>query len=79
MKQKEIAESALREALNVVREFKPTGTPQEVLAKQTELARKAFDATIENTRDLAELVKKSNEYVYAIVVDRIRGSIKEIR
>ena len=72
-------ESAFRETLNLVRDFKPTGNPQEILAKQTELARRAFDATIGNTRDLAELVKKSSGDALAVIGDRIRGSITEIR
>ena len=79
IKQKEIAESAFRETLNLVRGFKPTGNPQEILAKQTEFARRAFDATIENTRDLAELVKKSSDDALVVIGDRIRGSITEIR
>jgi phasin family protein len=79
IKQKEIAESAFNEAVCLVRDFKPTGNPQEILAKQTELARRVFDATIENTRDLAELAKKSNDEAVAIVGDRIRSSITEIR
>ena len=78
-KQIEIAESAFRETLEQVRDFRPTGNPQEVLAKQAELARRAFDATIENTRDLAELAKKSGDDALAIVGDRIKGSIAEIR
>src|SRR5438876_8892048 len=54
-KQREIIETAFHETQAMVRDFKPTGNPQEVFAKQTEFARKAFDATIQNTRDIAEL------------------------
>jgi phasin family protein len=79
VKQKEIVESAFDETLNLVKDFKPTGNPQEIIAKQTELARRAFDATIENTRDIAELVKKSSDDALAVISDRIRGSITEIR
>ena len=62
-----------------VKEFKPSGTPQEILAKQTELARKAFDATIENTRDVANLVTKSNTEAMKIIGERVKGSVSEIR
>ena len=72
-------ETAFREALNHVKEYKPTGNPQEMLAKQTELARKAFDATVNNTREFTELVKKSNVDALKIISDRITGSITEIR
>ena len=42
-KQKEMVEEAFRNALDTVREFKPTGDAREAVAKQTELARKAFE------------------------------------
>ncbi|MGD0563919.1 MAG: TIGR01841 family phasin [Roseiarcus sp.] len=78
-KQKEMVDGAFRHALEVVREFKPTGNPQEVVAEQTELARKAFDAAIANARDVAELVKKSNADAFKIIGDRITESVAEIR
>jgi phasin family protein len=79
LKQKELAEAAFRETLKQVKEFKPSGTPQEILAKQTELARKAFDAAIENTREVAELVTKSNTEAMKIIGERMKGSVAEIR
>jgi len=79
MKQAEIVEAAFRDAVEQVKEFKPTGNPQEMLAKQTELARKAFDATVSNTREFSELVKKSNVDALKIISDRITASIAEIR
>jgi phasin family protein len=79
MKQAEIVEASFREALNQVKEFKPAGNPQEALAKQAELARKAFDATVSNTREIADLVRKSNVDAFKIISDRITGSIAEIR
>ncbi len=78
-KQKEMVEGAFRNALDTVREFKPTGNAQEAIAKQTELARKAFDATINNARDIAELVKKSNADAFKIIGDRITAGVAEIR
>src|SRR5208283_5552962 len=38
-KQKEMVESAFREALDMARNFKPSGDPQQILAKQGEMAR----------------------------------------
>src|SRR5262249_58264977 len=37
----------------------PVGSLSEMLAKQTEFAKKAFDMTLQNTRDIAELDRKS--------------------
>lgn len=78
-KQRDIAESALREAAAMVRDFKPTGDPKEVLAKQTEFAKKAFDTTVQNTRDIAELVTKTTTDATAIIRDRLRESLSAFR
>jgi len=37
-KQKEMVESAFREALDMARNFKPSGDPQQILAKQSEMS-----------------------------------------
>ncbi len=78
-KQREMIESAFREALDTARNFKPSGDPQEILAKQSEMARKAFDAAIDHTRDIAEQVRKSNAEALKIASDRIVASIAELR
>lgn len=78
-KQKEMIESAFREALNTARDFKPSGDPQQILAKQSEIARKAFDAAIGHTREIAEQVRKSNAEALNIASDRIVASIAELR
>ncbi len=78
-KQKEMVESAFREALDMARNFKPSGDPQQMLAKQSELARKAFDAAIDHTREIAEQVRKSNADALKIASDRIVASIAELR
>ena len=52
-KQREIIETVFSEAAAMARDFKPSGDPSEVLAKQTEFAKKAFDITVQNTRDVA--------------------------
>jgi phasin family protein len=78
-KQKEIVESALRDAVEMVREYKPIGNPQDIVAKQSELARKAFNAALDNTRDIVELVRKANADAFKTVADRITESMNDIR
>ena len=78
-KQKEIVEASFRDAVEMVREFKPSGNPQDILAKQSELARKAFDAAIQNTNDIAELVKKTNADAFNTLAGRITESVNEMR
>jgi phasin family protein len=78
-KQREIFEAAIKDVTAIVQEYKPGGSPQEALAKQSEFAKKAMDAAITNTRDIAELVQKSSTEAFKIVQDRMKESYDEIR
>jgi len=78
-KQREIFETAIKDVTSIVQEYKPGGSAQEVMAKQSEFAKKAMDAAIANTRDIAELVQKSSAEAFKIVQDRMKESYDEIR
>lgn len=78
-KQREILESAMKDMAEMAKDYRPTGSPQEALAKQSEFAQKAMDAAVANTRDIAELVQKSGEEALKIINDRMRESYEEIR
>jgi phasin family protein len=55
------------------------GSPQDIMAKQAEFAKKAMEAAIANTRDIAELVQKSSTEAFKIVQDRMKESYEEIK
>ena len=78
-KQKEIFEAAMKDMAEMAQSYKPGGNPQEVMAKQAEFAKKAMEAVIANTRDIAELVQKSSTEAFKIVQDRMKESYEEIR
>jgi phasin family protein len=78
-KQREIIEAAFSEAAAMVRDYKAPGSPQEALERQTEFARKAFDVAIQNTRDTADLAKKSTAEATRIIQDRLREGMEELR
>lgn len=78
-KQKEIFEAAMKDMAEMAQSYKPGGNPQEVMAKQAEFAKKAMEAAIANTRDIAELVQKSSTEAFKIVQDRMKESYEEIR
>jgi phasin family protein len=78
-KQREIFEQAVKDVTAMVQEYKPGGSPQEIMAKQAEFAKKAMEAAIANTRDIAELVQKSSTEAFKIVQDRMKESYEEIR
>ena len=78
-KQREIVEAAFKETSAMVRDFHPTGDPQGTLAKQKDYAKRAFELTMQNTRDVAELTKKTTTDATAIIRDRLRASLTELR
>lgn len=78
-KQQEIMAEVAREAQQLLADFKPGGSAQEVAAKQAELARRVFEATVKNTKDVAELVQKSSSEAPKIILDRMRESFAEAR
>jgi phasin family protein len=78
-KQRAIFEETVKEVTAMAQDYKPGGNPQEILAKQAEFARKAFEAAIANTRDIAELVQKSSAEAMRIVQDRMKESYEDIK
>jgi phasin family protein len=78
-KQREIFEATMKEVAEMAKSYQPTGSPQDIFAKQTEFARKALEAAIQNTRDLAELMQKSGADAFKIIQDRMQESYEDIR
>lgn len=78
-KQRAIFDAAVTDVSAMVKDYQPTGSPQEMVTKQTEFAKKAMEAAIANTRDIAELVQKSSTEAFSIVQDRMKESYDEIR
>ena len=78
-RQRAIFEQAVQDVTAMVQDYKPGGTPQDMVAKQSEFAKKAMEAAITNTRDIAELVQKSTAESFHIVQDRMKESYEEIK
>ena len=78
-KQREIFEAAVKDITEMAKAYQPGGSAQEAMAKHAEFARKAMEAAIANTRDIAELTKKSAGEALTIVHDRMKESFDEIR
>ena len=78
-KQQEILSEVMQETRQLIADFKPTGSAQEVAAKQADLARRAFEATVKNTKDIAELIQKSSSEAPKIIFERMRESVAEAR
>jgi phasin family protein len=78
-KQRAIFEAAVKDVTEMAKEYKPGGSPQEIIAKQSEFAKKAMEAAIANTRDIAELVQKSSGEAFKIVQDRMKQTYEDIK
>jgi len=63
----------------MVRDFHPVGDPQATLAKQKDYAKRAFELTMQNTRDVGDLAKKTTTEATTIIRDRLRESLTELR
>ncbi len=78
-KQRALVEAAVKEVTEMAKEFKPAGSPQEIFAKQTEFAKRAMEAAIANTRDIAEVAQHSGNEALSIIHERMQESLQEIR
>ena len=78
-KQREIFEGAMKDVAEMARDYRPGGSPQDLIAKQAEFGKKAMEAAITNTRDIAELVQKSGSDALKIIHERMQESYDEIR
>jgi phasin family protein len=78
-KQREIFEATVRDVTQMATSYHPTGSPQEIFNKQAEFAKRALDASINNTHDIAELVQQSGTDALRIIQERMQESYEEIK
>lgn len=78
-RQREMLEEALREATEMAKNYRAPGNPKDLISRQTEFARKAFENTISNAGEVAEMVKKSGTESIDILRARIREAMAEVR
>jgi phasin family protein len=78
-RQREMLQETLSEATNMAQSFRTPGNAQELIAKQTEFARKAFESAVSNAGEVAELVKKSGTESIDILRSRIKEAMAEVQ
>ena len=78
-RQREMLQDTLREITEMAQSYRAPGNPQELMAKQTEFARKSFEAALKNAGEVAELAKKSGTESVDILRTRIKEAMEEIR
>lgn len=78
-RQGEIMRQAMEATSEAMKELMTMGSPGDKAAKQTELAKTAFERAIANMRELAELVTKSNTDAFDIINKRVTASLDELK
>ncbi|TPI25429.1 phasin family protein [Mesorhizobium sp. B3-2-1] len=78
-KQREMLQDTLREVADMAQSYRAPGNPQELMAKQTEFARKSFEAALKNTGEVAELARKSGTESIDILRARIKEAMEDVR
>jgi phasin family protein len=78
-RQGEIIRQAAEEVSRAAQSFATAGTPDEVLAKQAGLVKDAFERTLSNVRELAEMGAKSNQEAADILNTRMSDSLEELK
>lgn len=77
-RQHELMKRTLEQVAENARSFQPTLDPSDAFRRQTDLARKTFEAAIENVEDLSEILSKSGSESFSILRRRMEAAIQEI-
>lgn len=78
-RQAEILRQTLEETAAALRDSVTQGSPEEKLAKQTDLAKQAFEKALANMKELADLLAKSNQEAASVISARVTASIDEVK
>lgn len=78
-RQAEILQETMNEASKVVDALSKAGSPQDIAAKQAEIAKEGFEKALANMRELAEMVAKANQEATNTINARISASLDEIK
>jgi phasin family protein len=78
-RQGEILQETMNGASKIVEAMSKAGSPQEVAAKQAEIAKEGFEKALSNMRELAEMVTKANQEATSTINTRISASLDEIK
>ena len=78
-RQAEILRQTLEETTKAMQTLLSSASPEERLAKQTDIVKTAFERAIANMKELAELVTKSNTEAFQVVNQRVTDSLDELK
>lgn len=78
-RQTEVLQETMRETSQAVAAMSKSASPSDVVAKQAELMRSAFEKGVTTMREMADIVSKSNREATDAINARIIATLDEIR
>jgi phasin family protein len=78
-RQREMLQETLDDINDMAAHLRAGGDPQELVARQADLARKGFEAAVRNTGEVADIVARSSSDALDILRKRIKEGLEEIR
>jgi phasin family protein len=78
-RQVEILRQTMDEVAQVTKDMSEPGNPQDKAAKQAELAKDAFERSLSNMRELAEMMAKANSEAFELLNKRFSQNMDEVR
>lgn len=78
-KQRQVLEETVREISELAEKYRTPGTPQEIMSRQADFAKRSFEQAVKHASEMAELMKKSSDETLEVLRERIREGMKEIR
>jgi phasin family protein len=77
-RQAEMLNESMAAVSNAAQEIAKAENPQDMTAKEAELARDALEKALANMRELAEMVGKSNTETFEVMNSRFKESLQEL-
>ena len=74
-----ILNETMQEISKTASEMTKVRSPEDAVAEQTDLAKRAFETAVNNMRELANILSKANEAATRAIVERVPESLDEIK
>jgi phasin family protein len=77
--QAQLLQETMRELANAIGKLSQSGSPQQLLATESELAKKGFATAVRQMQEFTQIVIQANQRASAAIAKRIPESLAEIR
>ena len=78
-RQAEILSQILADTSSIVKEITAENTPEEKMTRQAELVKNAYEKSVTNWRELADIIGQSGKDATDIINDRVNSSLTELK